>query len=102
MYSTASIVYFCLVGKLVISPKRSLFFVKNWLMEGQKEEDALSRDKESTTMKKCCEVFALVATVGVAWMLLLLPVIFYYLPDEIYNNMVSFLVEVIAIIHLQW
>ena len=61
-------------------------------------DDALTKDRASTTIKKKhCEVFALIGTIGVAWIVLMLPVIFYYLPDDVYttstNVMVSPFVE---------
>ena len=32
--------------------------------------------------KKNCEVTVLITTIGIAWMILLLPIIVYHLPDE--------------------
>ena len=44
---------------------------------------AISQEKDKWIV---CEVIALIVTIGIAWMLLLLPIIFYHLPDDVFTT----------------
>lgn len=50
-----------------------------------------SKSKAGSTKRRvaACELIVLSGIIGLAWMLLLLPIIFYYLPDEIFARKVS-------------
>ena len=43
-----------------------------------------------TKRKAVCEVVSLSVVIGLAWVLLLMPIIVYYLPDEVFTRKVSF------------
>ena len=50
----------------------------------------MSRPQDTKTKKiLICEIAALIVTIGLVWMLLLLPIIFYHLPDKVYTGKVS-------------
>ncbi len=51
-------------------------------------EDGVNRPQNAKTKKTglICEVVVLIVTIGFAWMLLLLPINFYHLPDEVFRK----------------
>ncbi len=53
-------------------------------------ENGMSKQQDAKTDKTFIyEVVVLIVAIGLAWMLLLLPIIFYHLPDEVYSRKVS-------------
>ena len=56
-----------------------------------KREDEMSKPQDAKTKKiLICEIVALIVIIGLSWMLLLLPIIFYHLPDEVYTRKVGY------------
>lgn len=52
------------------------------------ESSKIKPEKDKTFI---CEVVVMVLVIALSWMLLLLPIIFYHLPDEVYAEKVSIL-----------
>ncbi len=57
----------------------------------RKEDKNLSKPQDAKTKKTItlCKIVVLSVAIGLAWILLLLAIIFYHLPDETYTRQVS-------------
>ena len=56
--------------------------------DSKPKKNGLSKPEDAKIVK-ICEVVVLVVTLCFAWILLLLPIIFYHLPDDVYTRKVS-------------
>ncbi len=57
--------------------------------ESSRRKDGMSKTKVTARKRLLYEIVVMSVTIGFAWVLLLLPIIFYHLPDEVFNKVSS-------------